>query len=348
MRNCIAQLTPYRPTQSHGIPLHLNTNRLGPNPATRRLAEILDEIDLSNYSDPASKLLRQALARHHKLEPECFLVGNGADEVLDLIFKTLLNPGEVVAYPGPSYVMYPHYALTNGAQIIEVPLDEEFGVDARALLAAEAELLVLCTPNNPTGNVLNSKAVETVLQSGRLVVIDEAYAEFSGDNWLRRVRDFPNLLVARTFSKAYGLAGLRVGYVAANPELIEKIELVRLPYNVNAMSQAVAAAALEEQAFVHEYVTLIHEERPRWRQDLVERGFRVWPSQTNFLLAAVPQGVDRDSLVARLEQAGVLVNSPGAHPRLRSCVRVTVGTPQDRLALVKALDADSLCGQSLA
>jgi histidinol-phosphate aminotransferase len=342
MRESLKQIALYRPPKTQGkIPLHLNTNRLGPNPVVCRVAELLQKIELNDYPDNEAQLLRRALADHYGLAPEWFLVGNGSDEVFDLIFKTFLNPDDLAAYTGPTYVMYPQYALINAARAVEVPLDEAFDLDAQALLTTSAELRVVCTPNNPTGNVLDPSVIEKVLRSsGRLTVIDEAYGEFANGDWLRYVREYANLLVTRTFSKAYGLAGLRVGYVAANPELIQQMERARLPYNLNALSQALAVAALQEQDFVREYVGLIRSERPQWTEALTARGFRVWPSQTNFLLTEVPTGVNRDALVARLATAGVLVRSTGSHPRLKRCLRITVGLPTDLDALLKALDQE--------
>ncbi len=338
MRESLRSLKPYRPPEAKGLALHRNTNRLGTNPAAGQMARLFAGIDLSDYPNSRAQTLRRALAVRYGLQPENFLVANGSNEVFDLIFKTFLNPGDPVVFPNPSYAMYRHYALINAARPIEVPLDAAFDLKADAILGVDAELIVLCTPNNPTGNTLSPNSIEAVLRSGHPVVIDEAYGEFAGANWIERACEFPNLLVTRTFSKAYGLAGLRVGYLAACPELIEQIERARLPYNLNALSQALATAALNEQPFVRDYLALIRRERPRWAQALSRRGFRVWPSQANFLLAAVPQGFDRDTLVRELADRRVLVRSAGSHPRLQRCVRITVGTPDDLEVLLTALD----------
>lgn len=340
MREALRQLHPYRPPEAQGRALNRNTNRLGPHPATRRLAELAWKIDLSEYPDARATPVRRALAARYGLEPEWFTIGNGSNEVIDLVLKALLNPGDVVAVPSPSYAMYRHYALANATTVVEVPLNETFDLDAHAFLETDAALVVLCTPNNPTGNALSREALEALLGADpkRPVVIDEAYAEFGNQDWLARVREFPNLLVARTLSKAYGLAGLRVGYLAAHPRWSRMIERAWLPYNVNALSQALAQAALSDREFVSDTVTLVSEERPRWSAALAERGFRVWPSQANFLLAQVPQGVDRDALVQQLADAGVELRVPDAHPRLWASVRVTVGPPEDREALLEALD----------
>lgn len=341
MRETVRELRPYRPPEAaSGLALHRNTNRRGPHPATRDPARLLEGIDLSEYPDGTASPVRQALAERHGMDPTGFLTGNGSNEMFDLIFKALLEPGEAVVYPGPSYSLYRHYALANGARACEIPLGEDFQLRPNAFLETEAAMIVLCTPNNPTGNALDPEAILPIVESNpdRPVVIDEAYAEFGEHNWLERSQQFPNLLVVRTLSKAYGLAGARVGYLAGPPNLVDVIDRVRLPYNLGALSQAVAVAALRAPGFVEEYVRMIVEERPRWHDMLVERGFRVWPSQANFLLAQVPPVGERDALVAELWQAGVLVRIPGDHPRLQDSVRVTVGTPEDREALAEALD----------
>jgi len=158
-------------------------------------------------------------------------------------------------------------------------------------------------------------------------------------DWLDEVARRPNLLVSRTVSKAYGLAGLRLGYLVGHPDLIQCVERARLPYNLNSVGQRVATAALREQDFVRGYVDYVRAERPRWAQALEALGFRVWPSQTNFLLARVPDERDRDALVAALGERGVWIRSAGAHPRLTRCVRVTIGSPDDRDALFRTMEA---------
>lgn len=338
MRDSLSQVKPYRTPKTNGLGLQSNTNRLGPNPVNNRLAQLLENINLINYPDNETTQLRQALASRYGLDPASFLITNGSNEAYDLIYKTFLNPGETVVFPSPSFSMYPYYARTNAVDFIEIPLDEHFDLEAQTLLETAAELIILCSPNNPTGNELNAKAIEIILKSGRFVVIDEAYGEFADQHWIDKVKTYPNLMVTRTFSKAYGLAGLRVGYTAANPELIELLMKARLPYNVNALSQAVASAALQERGFVGEYVALIRAQRPLWSQALTERQFSVWPSQANFILAQVPQGVNRDELVENLSKAGVVVRSGGPHPRLSSCIRVTLGTPGDGQILFDAID----------
>ncbi len=341
MRRTLEGLTPYRPPESDGRPLHRNTNRWGAHPVWHELADLAADLDASAYPDGSASAVRQALAARFELPADWFVVGNGSNEVFDMLCKALLDPGELVLHPAPSYGMYRHYALANAAAVGEVELDADFDLEPGPYLDQDPALIALCSPNNPTGNALSAEAVGALLEADpeRPVVVDEAYAEFGDQGWLARVRAFPNLIVVRTLSKAFGLAGLRLGYAVAHPDWLQYVERARLPYNVNALTQTLAAAALHDPTFADDYVAMIREERPRWAQALRERGFRVWPSEANFLLARVPEGVEREALMADLEAEGMLIRGPGSHPRLAECVRVTIGTPEDREALTGALDA---------
>lgn len=338
MRASLSKVKPYRPPKVQGLGLQSNTNRLGAHPAQGRLGEWLASVALNDYPDNEPTALKEALAALYGLPPECFLITNGSNEAFDLICKTFVNPGEALAFPGPSFSMYPYYAHINGITPIEVPLDDAFDLDVEATLGTEAALLVLCSPNNPTGNVLEKARIEGMLASGRPLVVDEAYGEFADQDWVKRVEDFPNLIVTRTFSKAYGLAGIRLGYIVSHPKNIAWLFRARLPYNVNALSQAVGTVAVGEQGFVKTYLELVTQQRPLWTAALEQRGFFVWPSQANFVLARVPEGVDREDFIENLMRCGVIVRSSGAHPRLRRCVRVTIGTPEDLNAFTQALD----------
>ena len=341
MRRTLEGLTPYRPPESDGRPLHRNTNRWGAHPALRQLADLAADLDLSAYPDGSASGVRQALAARFELPTDWFLVGNGSNEVFEVLFKALLDPGELVLHPAPSYGMYRHYALANAVAIGDVELDPDFDLEPGPYLDQDPALIALCSPNNPTGNALGPEAVQALLEADpeRPVVVDEAYAEFGDQSWLARVGEFPNLIVVRTLSKAFGLAGLRLGYAVARPDWLQVVERARLPYNVNALTQTLAAAALRDPAFADDYVAMIRAERPRWAEALGERGFRVWPSQANFLLARVPDGAEREALMADLADEGILIRGPGSHPRLAECVRVTIGTAEDRAALMSALDA---------
>lgn len=340
MRRTLDGLAPYRPPQADGRPLHRNTNRWGPHPVIEQLADRTRDLDVSAYPDASASGVREALGARHGLSPDWFVVGNGSNEVFDMLVKTLLDPGDLVLHPSPSYGMYPHYALANAASVDDVELDADFDLEAHPFVERNPELVVLCSPNNPTGNALNAEAIRALLEADpeRPVIVDEAYAEFGDHDWLARVPDFANLIVVRTLSKAFGLAGLRLGYAAAHPDVLQYVERARMPYNVNALTQALATAALREPRSADDYTVMIREQRPRWAESLRERGFHVWPSEANFLLAGVPDSVEREDLMARLREEGILIRAPGSHPRLADDVRITVGTAEDREALMAALD----------
>jgi histidinol-phosphate aminotransferase len=295
MRHSLSSVKPYLTPKTDGLGLQSNTNRLGPNPVFQRLGTLLDGLDLNNYPDNAAVNLCQALGNLYDLSVESFLITNGSNEAFDIIFKTFLNPGETAAFPSPSYSMYPYYAKANAVNALEIPLDENFDLDVDGFLKLDAELLILCSPNNPTGNTLSVDRIETILNSGRRVVVDEAYGEFANDHWISQIEKYPNLIVTRTLSKAYGLAGLRLGYLATHPDTVDLIMRARLPYNVNTLSQVVAVAALQEKEFLKQYLSLISEQRPLWSNELQQRGFHVYPSQSNFILAKVPDDVNRDN-----------------------------------------------------
>lgn len=337
MRRSLERLVPYRPTPHAGTILHNNVNRWGRNPVWDKLPELLDLVP-NDYPDDGATELRDALADLYGLAPEQFLVANGSNEAFDLAFKALLDPGARVAFPSPSFSMYAKYAHINAVEPVEIALDDAFDLDASAMTDADADLHVLCSPNNPTGNPLSRDRVAAVLEGNRPVIVDEAYGEFTEPNWLDEIARRPNLLVSRTFSKAYGLAGLRLGYLVGNADLIQRVERARLPYNLNSVAQRVAAAALGEQGFVRDYVAYVTAERPRWSEALRGLGFRVWPSKTNFVLAQVPDERDRDALVAALGDRDVWIRSAGSHPRLSRCVRITIGSHDDRDALFGALE----------
>lgn len=335
MRKSIQQLESYVAPTSKGLPLHLNTNRLGTNPIAHDLPYWIEQMDLSDYPDGSASTLREELARFYDLRAGNFLVGNGTDDVYDLICKALLDPGGTLLHPSPSYSMYQYYARINSAQVHTVPLDANFNLRADTILPSHADLVVICTPNNPTGNSFDESEIESLLSSGKRVVIDEADAEFCGAHWISRINESPNLLVTRTFSIAFRLAGLRVGYVAGNASVISQIDRARLPYNLNAISQWIATFALRDPTFYEGYVLMIREQKPHWLEAFRSSKFKVWPTDANFILAQVPRKTSRDLLVGDLARAGVLVR---ATPELRDHIRVTIGTAEDLLVLDSAPD----------
>jgi histidinol-phosphate aminotransferase len=271
------------------------------------------------------------------------LLGNGSDELIQMLALTLAAPGRKVLSVDPGFVMYRMIALFAGMAYIGVPLRaEDFALDLPAVLAAldreRPALTFLAYPNNPTGNLFDADAVEQIIAAAPgLVVVDEAYAPFTDASFLPRLGDWPNLLVLRTVSKM-GLAGLRLGYLVGPPEWLGEIDKTRLPYNINALTQASAAFALRHRRVLDEQTRRIRAERGRLFEALAEiDGVLPYPSQANFILLRLPAGRATQTFES-LKCAGVLVkNLDGAHALLADSLRVTVGTPEENDAFVEAL-----------
>lgn len=337
-RPAVRDLKPYYKAPLEGNPLRLdqNTNIWGRNP-------VLDTVavpDMDQYPSRDSDALLAALAQWHGLTPDHFVIGNGSDEILDVLTKTFTDPGQTLATTAPGYSLYPFYAKLQGLQFVAVPLRSGFGLDVDGLLAANAALTIVATPNNPTGNRFAAEDLERLIaESKGVVVIDEAYIEYAGlrHSFVSRLEEFDNLCVMRTFSKAYGLAGLRIGYLAANPDLAERLRLVKPPFNLNTYAEAVAAAALEDQEWVDNVVQSTMDERERMAAALHKLGLRPHPSDANFILCDAP--TDPAALAAELRTRGILVRTfPGA-AGLEHGIRFTVGRPEHTDQLLAALEA---------
>jgi len=269
------------------------------------------------------------------------LLGNGSDELIEIITCALARPGAAMLVPEPTFVMYRMNALYAGMRYVGVPLAANFELDVDAMLAAIARerpaLVFLASPNNPTGNRFRTADVLRILRAAPgLVVVDEAYTAYAGESLLARVAEFPNLLVLRTVSKI-GMAALRLGYAVAAPEWIAQLNKVRQPYNLNALTQAAAQVLLAERAVVDGQVAAIVAERGRLAAALARiPGVEVFPAHANFVLVRLP---DAPAWFARLAAAGILVkNLHGAHPLLAQCLRITIGTPAENDALLSALE----------
>ena len=312
-----------------------------PADARARLASALAQIEINRYPDGAADAVKRALRTTLALPDDvALIVGNGSDEILQIITTAVTKPGAAIVAPDPSFVMYRLYAVYANARYVAVPLREDFSLDADAMLAAiERErpaLVWLAYPNNPSGNLFDVAAVEAIVRAAPgLVVVDEAYYAFADRSFLPRVLEFANLVVVRTVSKI-GMAGLRLGYAAAHPAWIAELEKVRPPYNVNALTQAAVPLLLAERSLLQDQATAIRAERTRLATALATiTGVTVYPTATNFVLARVPSASDTFS---RLRDANILVkNLHGWHPLLANCLRITVGTPAENDALLRVL-----------
>ena len=344
VRDEIRALTAYEVEPAAGlIKLDANENPF-PLPAEvqARIAEAAAAVPLHRYPDGGAHALVASLRRAHRIPDSCgVLLGNGSDELIAIVTTALARPGAAMLVPEPTFVMYRMNALYAGMRFVGVPLTADLALDADAMLDAIARerpaLVFLASPNNPTGNLFDPVAVERIVRaSPGLVVVDEAYCAFSGTSALPRLDEFPNLLVLRTLSKI-GMAALRLGYAVASPEWIRELNKVRQPYNVNALTQAVAQVVLSEERVIAAQVAAIVAERTRLAARLAALpGVRVFPADANFVLARVP---DAARWFAALRAAGILVkNLSGAHPLLGQCLRITVGKPVENDALLSALN----------
>ncbi len=299
---------------------------------------------LNRYPDAYARTLRAQLAERHHVEPEAVAVGNGSCELILLAGQAFLDPGTTVVHADPSFAIYPHLAAATGAESVAVPLAPDEGHDLMAMAAAVDErtrLVVVCNPNNPTGVYRSAAELEEFVQllpDDLAILIDEAYFDFvdlaEAGRMMSLARSRSNLLVTRTFSKAYGLPGLRVGYGVGGAGWIGALERVRQPFNVNALAQAAASAALEERSAMAERVAAIVRERDRVCAELAATGVPFTPSRANFILLGAESG--GSGLHEALLRRGVIVRD-GAALGVPGRVRVTIGSPRENDAFLAAL-----------
>ncbi len=300
---------------------------------------------VNRYPDGGARGVKAALRTAFSIPDSLGLIlGNGSDELIQIITTAVAKPGAAVLAPEPSFAMYRLDALFAGMRYVGVPLRADFALDGAAMRAAiERErpaLVFLAYPNNPTGNLFAASEIVEILRTAPgLVVVDEAYHAFADESFLPRIADFPNLLVLRTVSKI-GMAGLRLGYAVAAPEWTAELNKLRQPYNLNALTQAVAPLLLAEGELLAEQASMIKAERSRVHATLAALpGVVAYRTRTNFVLARVP---DAPRWFDGLRKSGILVkNLHGWHTLLEHCLRITVGTPAENDALIAALKAIS-------
>ena len=297
-----------------------NTNLWGPPPAARRSLATAPDAAVSRYPSLYSAPLRSAVARYLGLGGGAavgVVTGCGSDDVIDSTMRAFGAPGDRIAFSAPTFSMIPTFARLNGLEPVSIPLTERFDVDAEQLVSLHAKITYLCTPNNPTATALSRAAVEFVAANARgVVLIDEAYAEFAPETFVDLVTRFERLIVARTFSKAFGLAGLRVGYGVGGAETTALVERARGPYKVNALAERAVLAALDESddalGWVRAHAALAVENRERLTARLVSMGFAPLPSAANFLFVPTARAV---VLARRMRERGVLVRAFAGLPR---------------------------------
>lgn len=297
---------------------------------------------LNRYPDPQQTRLKESIASQKKVSTDQLLLGNGSDEVLDLIFRAFCEPNQdsILTTP-PTYGMYDVLANLNAVDNILVPLSPDFQLEVDSILDAikpQTKLLFICSPNNPSGNSVERKAIERLLKNfNGLVVIDEAYIDFTKDrSWTQVLEEYPNLIVTQTLSKAYGLAGIRLGICYASKEIIAVLNKIKPPYNINSLTQESAIKAFENKDSVQAQIESILNERTNLINAFKSVPFikKIYPSEANFILIKVD---DANKRYEELIKNGIVVRNRSSQLHCENCLRITVGTPSENTQLITLL-----------
>ena len=300
------------------------------------------ENGLNRYPDPKQKNLKRVLSELKKVPENQIILGNGSDELLDLLFRAFCEPNQdsVITLP-PTYGMYGVLANLNAIENKEIVLQKDFEPNIDLILKATDEttkILFLCSPNNPTGNTFSEDKIQILLENfSGLIVIDEAYIDFSNkESWLQKIADFPNLIILQTLSKAYGLAGIRLGILYANPEIITVLDKIKPPYNINKLSQEKALERIENYDAVLQEIEVIVSERKKMIAALITIQFieKIYNSDANFILIKVDNAKKRyDQLLKK----GIVIRNRSRQELCENCLRITIGTEKENQQLLETL-----------
>lgn len=344
-RAAIVKMAPYVPGEQPKpgqrlIKLNTNENPYPPSPHVRRaIARATAGSHLRLYPAPRADEFVAGAARLYRIPTRMIMAGNGSDELLAMLFRATLGRGDKVAYPAPTYSLYDTLADIQEARVIRIPFPSDFALPVDKLARAGAKLTVICNPNSPSGTFTPIETLDALSRrlAPRLIAIDEAYVDFADDNALRLIKRRPNVIVLRTLSKSFSLAGMRLGLCFARSDAIETLMKVKDSYNLSRVALAAGAAALDDAGWMRHNVERIRSTRAITERALVRLGFEVPPSSANFVLARLP-GHDLSGLTARLRKHGLLVRHFST-PALRDALRISIGTPREMSALFKALES---------
>lgn len=338
-RSHLAKVKPYSSARSEfegeaRVFLDANENALG-SPSGLGMP-------LNRYPDPTATELREVVSRRRGVEPRQVFVGHGSDEAIELLIRAACEPGrDRILITPPTYGMYEVSAEINAVDIVRCPLRPDYSLDAESVvkaLDASVKIVFLCSPNNPTGNVLSTAEIEKVLAAAPgLVVIDEAYVDFSArPSWVERLKQFPRLVVLQTLSKAWGMAGLRIGFAFADSEVVRVLNMIKPPYNVGADAQSSALRAMRDDAWFRGSVSTLLEERSRVTSELsrIEATRKIYPSDANFVLVKFD---DARRLYEYLRSRGIIVRDRSKVTLCEGCLRITIGAPQENTELLQGI-----------
>jgi histidinol-phosphate aminotransferase len=339
IRDCVLQTPGYVPGEQPQTTdfVKLNTNE-NPYPPPAEVFNVVqgELAKVRLYPDPVSTNLRKAAAKIFGVSIENILAGNGSDDILNIAIRTFVNPGETVAFLDLTYSLYETLARVHGAKITQIPTDDNFNL-AGPLICPDAKLIFLASPNPPVGKHLNREYLEeTCAKSSGIVLIDEAYVDFSDCDHLDLLAKYENVIISRTMSKSYSLAGMRVGFGISSQTVIEQMDKVRDSYNLDRLAQSLGTAALEAHPYFQEIWQKVRQTRSRLMATLRELDFFVFDSESNFVLAS-PQWLTAAELYSELKERKVLVRY-FKHPRIADYVRISIGTDAEIDRLLSAIN----------
>lgn len=342
-RVAIAAVPSYHPplAEREGLRLDFNENTLGCSPRVLGRLRQLTAEDLARY--PEREPVEGMVAEFLEADASEVLLTNGVDEAIHLLCQTYLAPGDDALIVVPTYSMYRIYMMAAGAQVISVPAGEDFQFPLEKVLgriSPRTRLIAIANPNNPTGTIAAGEDLFRIARAApsAALLVDEAYFEFYGQTLLAKRAEFPNLFVARTFSKVYGMAGLRVGVLVGDRDQMKSLRRVSSPYNVNVVALACLPAALADQDFIRQYVAEVKEGLLMLERALQEAGIKFWPSRANFVLFRPGATASASAtFVDQMRRRGILVRDRSSDPGCAGCVRVTVGPREHTERLLEAL-----------
>lgn len=350
VRACVREMHGYEPGEQPAAGervVKLNTNE-NPYPPSERVMQAITALSaetLRRYPNPTADAFRDAAAKLHGVTREHIIAGNGSDDLLTIATRCFVPPGGTLAFPDPTYSLYPVLARLQDAKALPLPWERDWNLPIDALAGSGAHAIYLANPNAPSGTFVSPlKVAELARNFPGLLLVDEAYADFADDNCVALVQQFPNLVITRTLSKAYSLAGLRFGYAIAQPTVIAQMMKVKDSYNCDALSIIAATAAIEDQAYARSTWENIKSERTRVSAELTQLGWTVLPSHANFILAAVPSGRGKD-MYQGLKQQGILVRHFDL-PGLQDKVRITIGQSHENNALLAGIKMLTAAGKA--
>ncbi len=325
----------FQPAQKNIVKLNTNENPYPPSPKVLKAISEITAEQLRRYPDPVGNIFRKAAAKLNGVEADYIMCCNGGDDLLTIAIRVFCDENHSIAYPVPTYSLYPVLAELQNCKAIEIPFDGEFNLPAK-LASTDAGLTIVCNPNAPSASFINAGELASLADElSGVLLIDEAYVDFAEENCVGLVKDFDNVIILRSMSKGYSLAGMRFGYAIAQPELINGLMKVKDSYNIDTVATAAATAAIEDQNYFRQNVEKVKAQRKILTEQLRKLGFVVPDSFANFVLAGI-KSCKANEIYDKLAQRNIFVRYFDL-PGLQDKLRITVGTPQQNNKLIESL-----------